>query len=163
MVPRNDMNLANTKQLEDAISEMLKNSDSKKKGSSWYLDGTDCTCVLNLQKSSWGGQYYINLGVSVKALQASPFPKESQCDIRIRLTELVENKSLLERSLDLENETVDPASRIKTLENGIKTVALPFLTKTQTFRGIRELVAQRKLKTFAMNLKIKKVLGLREE
>ena len=163
MIPKNEVNLSNTKQLERALSDMLKNSHFKKKGTSWYLDGTDCTGVLNLQKSSWGGQYYINLGVSAKALQASPFPKESQCDIRVRLTELVENKDLLVKSLDLENQTLDPATRIKTLENGIKTVALAFLTETQSFQGIRELVAQRKLKTFMMNLKIKKLLGLPEE
>jgi hypothetical protein len=95
--------LTNTKQLESAMSEILKDENFQKKGNSWYMDGADSICVINLQKSDWGGQYYVNLGVSLKCLESSPFPKEHKCHIRSRLCELVEDQELLSQSLNLED------------------------------------------------------------
>ena len=47
-----------------------------KKRGSWYFNGAETILVVNLQKSNYGKQYYVNLAVYVKQFGEERFPKE---------------------------------------------------------------------------------------
>ncbi|MBI1924296.1 DUF4304 domain-containing protein [Candidatus Poribacteria bacterium] len=151
---------ANTKDLERSITKLLKGDGFKKKGTSWYLENLECISVLDLQKSQWGGQYYINLGAFVKQLDAVPFPKEHQCHLRGRLSEIVADKAQLERYLDLEDNSSPVEQKIRAITETIQKDALPLLSSFQSLDGIKELLERGQLRNFLVSLKVKKLLGL---
>jgi len=59
----------NKKDLIKTFDSILKPNGFKKKGNYWRLDGDELIKIINLQKSQWGNQYYINFGFDFKGLQ----------------------------------------------------------------------------------------------
>ena len=47
--------------LSEAINRVLKLAGFKRNASTWYLGGAEIIHVVNLQRSSYGRQYYINV------------------------------------------------------------------------------------------------------
>ncbi len=57
------------KDLVNIFDNILKPNGFKRKGNYWRLDGDELIKIVNLQKSQWGNQYYINYGFDFKDLQ----------------------------------------------------------------------------------------------
>lgn len=70
--------------LVEAIGKPLKAAGFKKKANTWFLNNDETIAVLNLQRSSYGPQYYINVGLWLKPLGEVDIPKEHHCHIRCR-------------------------------------------------------------------------------
>jgi hypothetical protein len=70
----------------------------------FYKEYPEVVCVLNLQRSAWGPQHYINAGVTLTRLTTTRRPKFSGLHILWRADSLgpEERKSALSRALDLE-------------------------------------------------------------
>lgn len=126
-----------TQNLAQSISGVLCKQGLKRKGATWYLESPACICLLNLQRSQWGNKYYINLGVLVKQLGHIPFPKENQCHLGIRLSQIVPDSTQLERNLDFEDSSSSDEKRIEAIREAIETHAIPFLSSLQTLDGIK--------------------------
>jgi len=56
------------KDLISLFNNVLKPHGFKKKSNYWRLDGDELIKIVNLQKSQWGNQYYINYGFDFKDL-----------------------------------------------------------------------------------------------
>lgn len=96
--------------------------------------------LVNLQKSQYGDQFYVNCGVALKSLGAAEFPKEHHCHIRSRLTAIIsdeENKNI-ESVFDLENGSLSDEQRKDKISRLIRDIALPFLKECSTRIGIVE-------------------------
>lgn len=88
--------------LKNAFAAALRKAGFVKKSNSWYRSGEDAIVVLNLQKSPYGDNYYLNVGISLKTLSSEPFPKENHCHIQMRADDFVgDDIMLLNRVLDL--------------------------------------------------------------
>jgi len=146
------------KNIEDTISEILSAEDFKRKRANWYFETSESICVLNLQKSRWGHQYYINLGVFVKKLGDVSFPKEHQCHIRGRLSGLVGNKSEFEQFLNLENHAFSDDQRKQGIVAALRD-QIPFLSKLGTLAGIESCLRGDNLSQFLVSLKVEKLFG----
>jgi len=70
------------KALEQAIARILKPLGYTKRAATWHRDREEVISVLNLQKSQWGEDWYLNLGVYLKALGGEKRPAESRCHVR---------------------------------------------------------------------------------
>lgn len=93
--------------------------------------------VIELQRSRYGRIYYVNVGIALKSLGATNLPREEQCHIRVRLTNLVADRAdELTRCLDLE-QPIDPAQRISQLEAIAGEPLREFSTKTSGMEGLR--------------------------
>jgi hypothetical protein len=92
------------KDLKKIISYSLEKSTLfTTKGQSWYLDGKDSTIVVNLQKSNFNEDYFMNVGIWLKALGIAIFPSFNKCHLYFRLEKLFpENRTLILNSLSLE-------------------------------------------------------------
>lgn len=145
--------------IESEIDGVLKKAKFRKKGASWYWDTSECTCVVNLQKSQWGNQYYVNLGVLLKGLTPIANPKESQCHIRERLSEIVPNKREFEKAFNLE-EPLGTKERLSIVSESIEKQAFPFLSLLQSADGIRGAFKAGKLRSFTLTLDAKRFLQL---
>jgi hypothetical protein len=71
--------------LETAITSSLKASGFIKKARTWWRYGPDVIQVLNLQKSPYGDNLYVNLGIYVKSLGEEQKPPENRCHVQVRL------------------------------------------------------------------------------
>lgn len=69
----------------EILKPLLKDNGFKKSATTWHKITDDIIFVLNLQGSQWGPEYYINLGVYLKALGSELKPKEYSCHIRRRI------------------------------------------------------------------------------
>jgi hypothetical protein len=63
------MTTMNKKELAKIIDDVLKPHGFKKKGNYWRLECDELIKIVNLQKSQWGDQYYINYGFDIKGLE----------------------------------------------------------------------------------------------
>ena len=69
----------NSKEFERALSRSLREKGFQKHRKTWHKDQEVTIAVINLQKSQWGEQFYINLGIYVKRLGPLATPKEYEC------------------------------------------------------------------------------------
>lgn len=75
----------NRKELVKQIDQILAPRNYHKQGPAWYRRFPETILVLDLQKSEYGGQFYVNLGVTLPELCGSEYPKENHCEVRMRL------------------------------------------------------------------------------
>lgn len=101
------MSVRNTVQV--AFDESCKSLQFEKRRGAWYRRGEDLVTVVDLQKSQYGPQYYINLGLWLIGLEGDAHPKPVACHVRTRLASVVGEREELElkQLLDLESPVPD--------------------------------------------------------
>ncbi len=134
------------------------------RASTWHKSLPDSILVVDLQKSQYGLQYYLNLGIWLKQLGEAQAPKEHQCHIRLRATALpAKGAKLLEQALDLEDMSISPEQREKVLVEYIQKEVLPFMEVTGTVEGASTALAGDKLKRAMVHKKAKELLTTKVE
>jgi hypothetical protein len=93
-----------TNPLRLALNEALGVAGFSRKGDSWYRQNAEILEIVNLQKSQYGNQHYLNYALWLKALGEPAFPKEEKCHIRMRVDDLSSSREQLVRLLDLETD-----------------------------------------------------------
>lgn len=68
--------------------EWGKDNGFRRKGTTLYRDQQETVAVVNLQGSRYGGRYYVNVALWLKAVGEEPAPKENRCQLRTRLSSL---------------------------------------------------------------------------
>lgn len=156
----------NRKSLEAVITDALQPDRWAKKKDHWYLENDELIGVINLQKSDFGGQFYINLGAFIRPLIHSKrgfpyeslrerqeyikqyydystqfplgkYPKENHCDIRVRLDRLLPDRGTLEIALDLENSSLTDRQRAIIVSQAIKNSAEPLFSQVGDLKSLR--------------------------
>jgi Domain of unknown function (DUF4304) len=132
------------------IESAMKGLPFRRKSTTWYHESEEAVVVLNVQKSNFGEQYYINLGALVKGLGSTREgipPRENECHLRLRIESLVpEKQELIQRiMLNLEDDTVSSAEREQSVCRLVAEVAIPFLLQCTTREGIRAAFQQGRL------------------
>jgi Domain of unknown function (DUF4304) len=107
-----------------------------KKSGTWYRRQGEAIIVLQLQKSHWGRQHYVNVALWLLPLGEADHPKEPQCHIRTRLSRLVppEDEAHLDQLLDLDAGVAD---RERELLEFLRTRLLPLVDATATLEQLR--------------------------
>ncbi len=126
-----------------------------KKRGSWYFNGAETILVVNLQKSNYGKQYYVNLAVYVKQFGEERFPKEHKCHIRIRLDAVVTDRT--ERTLNADDSSLPEEERRNAVAQLMQTKAIPFLQRMATLDGIRQMVKQGELRKAMVHKLVKEL------
>ena len=124
------------KLVHEAIGRATKSSSFVKKGGGWYADRNESILVISPQKSQYGQQYYLNLGVYFKELGSILAPKEQECHLRARLSQIVSDgeEKTVEALLDFEQSVPE---REECLANLLRHYALPFLEACSSIDGVR--------------------------
>lgn len=132
----------NTKELEAVFDSVLTPAGFRRHKDTWYKTNEDTITLVNIQKSQWGGQYYVNLAVYLRDLGKATSPAEHQSHIRLRLASISGSDTpAVEEALDLERAPVPTEQRKSVLARVLSTVALPFLVERSTLPRLRELHA----------------------
>lgn len=88
------------------------------RATNFYREWPETICLLNLQKSSWGPQFYINAAVWFMRLGAERRPKEHKCHIRWRVDSMMEDEQskAFAQALNLEN-SLPPDQRLSLIKD----------------------------------------------
>lgn len=123
-----------------AIGGTLTASGFKKKANTWYLDNPETIVIVNVQKSSYGPKYYLNVAVWLKRLGKAHVPKEHKCHIRCRWNSLIPmDEKQLERLMDLGDTSLSDEKRIAEIATLMQKYVLPFLSKSTSLEGLRSI------------------------
>lgn len=107
----------------------------KRKGATLYRDQAESIAVVNLQGSQWGGQYYVNVALWLKALGDADTPPENKCHVRTRLTSLDAGPSLAEALVM--TSLVTDAHRIDALQVSLDAFADPWLRLASSLDALK--------------------------
>lgn len=89
--------------IKTSFDGFMRDFGFSKEGGSWYRVTDDVITVVELQKSQYGLQYYVNIALWLRLLGEANMPKEHVCHVRTRLSRLVGNEAgRLEALLDLD-------------------------------------------------------------
>ncbi|RWC60005.1 DUF4304 domain-containing protein [Mesorhizobium sp.] len=96
----------------------------------YYRERPETICVLNLQKSSWGPQFYLNAAVWLTRLGPERRPKEYNCHIRWRVNSLMEDEQskMFTQALNLEHPLPDD-QRLSLIKDGVDAYGFRLLSR----------------------------------
>ena len=99
----------------------------------FYREWPETICMLNLQKSSWGPQFYVNAAVWFKRLGPERRPKEYNCHIRWRVdSQMEDNQSkAFAQALNLEYPLPDD-QRLSLIKDGVDTYGFGLLARCES-------------------------------
>ena len=131
-----------------------------KHSGAWYLRQAETMAVIELQKSEYGPQYYVNVALWLLPLGDSRFPREEKCHIRTRLDALFrEEEKRLKQILDLEH-PMDEATRETQFRGILENLLIPTLAGCSILAGLKGGVGNRLLKSSLVNREAQRLLGL---
>jgi hypothetical protein len=108
----------------------------------WLRTRSDSWNLVAVQKSSWGNQYYINVGVWLPVLNPNPAPRVQDCHIQTRLGSIAANASELENALNFEDEwKMDPDQRRFEIHCALRDAESKFFDKFHSLEVIRLFLA----------------------
>lgn len=134
--------MGNSRVIKEALGGPLGRAGFGKKSDNWYRNGDGVVQVVNLQKSQYGNQYYINAGVAMRSLGADLFPKEQQCHVRFRLSAVSppEKESMINESLNLDKSRFSDPERASQLSMLIEDILLEVFGKCDSEQRLLEAV-----------------------
>lgn len=153
--------MADSTLVKEALGAPLIEGGFKRKSDSWYWRNDEVILLVNLQKSQYGDQYYVNCGVALKSLGAVEFPKEHHCHIRFRLTSVVaeEEKKDIESVFDLENGSLSDQQRKDEISRLIRDIVLPIFKECSTRNGIAETIKAGRLAKAMVHKQVKDLIS----
>ena len=114
------------KLLQRAFAPGFKERGFLKDGPTWRKASEDAIVVFNIQGSQWGRQFYLNLGAYFRALGRDDRPLESRCHVRLRVSDLVPDRTRLNDLLDFER-PIAASDRLAELAELVSAWGVPWL------------------------------------
>jgi hypothetical protein len=139
-----------------AIAEVLADVGFTRRGLSWFRSSDDVVEVVNLQKSQYGSQYYVNYAIWLRRLGDASFPKEEHCHIRMRASTICASEEL-RRLLDLESD-IDGDARRSAFARLLTNEFVPFSDSCRSLAGLRQLYEQGRFKQAMVDARAKALL-----
>ena len=110
----------------------------RRKGTTLYRDQVETIAVVNLQGSRYGGRYYVNVALWLKAVGDDPAPKENKCHLQTRLAELRPGVASERDEVYLNlNSDVSDDERRKRFRDVLDSSVTPALAQTATLADLK--------------------------
>lgn len=99
------------------------------RATNYYREWPETICLLNLQKSSWGPQFYLNAAVWFTRLGSERRPKVPNCHIGWRVNSVMEDEQskMLTQALDLEY-PLPVEQRLSMIKSGVDAYGFRLLS-----------------------------------
>lgn len=150
------------KRLVSLLDESLIARGFRRKASSWYRQSGGVLQVFNLQKSAYGGQYYVNLCFVPNGMEVDgmPTPPEHKCPIRIRLDSVYPERSgQIKEVFDLEDMGHSDESRAVSVTGLMQQLFLPFMDDHDEVAKLRQAIAHGTFERGAVSLAVRRFLN----
>jgi hypothetical protein len=147
---------------KQAFGRPLAEAGFSHKGQTWFADRAEVVGVVNLQKSQYSSECFMNLGFWLKQMGRPPTmpPSEHLCHARVRAESLfpalgLEMSKLLNRESAIPDE--ERSTRLSVL---LKDVVVPFVNYGTTAAGLREHIAEGRFEAGLVHVDLMRALGL---
>jgi hypothetical protein len=124
--------------VRSAFEAFARESGITRKSRSWYRRSDETIVVLTLTRRPYGRQYFVSVGVVLRALDADEFPKDKHVQLRTRFDRLV--PAIVEHRLndlfDLEF-SIDETERREELLALLRGLLLPLVEASASLAGLR--------------------------
>ncbi|BAB51356.1 MULTISPECIES: DUF4304 domain-containing protein [Mesorhizobium] len=103
------------------------------RATNFYREWPETICLLNLQKSSWGPQFYVNAAVWFTRLGPERRPKEHKCHIRWRVDSTMEDEQskMFTQALNLEH-PLPGDLRLSLIKDGVAAYGFRLLSHCES-------------------------------
>lgn len=142
--------------IHQVLKEILVPLGFSRKGDSWYHRSTEVVQVVNLQKSQYGNQYYLNYGAWLLTLSDSAFPREEKCHVRLRIEDISDAEEQYKNLLNLESD-MGAEWRMASLREAFSSDLLPFIRRTGTIANVQRLYVEGELKRGIVHIDAKRL------
>ena len=140
-----------------ALEAVLSGEGFFRKKDSWYRRSNEVVEVVNLQKSQYGAQHYLNYALWLTAFGDATSPKEDKCHIRMRVDIIMTDAENFARLLDLEADMPSDERRI-TIAAVLTSEFIPFADQCRSLTGLRALFADGRFRNAMVLAAAKRVL-----
>ncbi|MGM9473293.1 DUF4304 domain-containing protein [Pseudarthrobacter sp. YS3] len=124
--------------IQTTFDAFMESAGFSKKSGSWYRTSLDVITVVQLQKSQYGLQHYVNIALWLRPLGEATAPKEQVCHVRTRLSRLIGNEEAqLEALLDLDVQMSD-GERAEKLRSFLNVHMRPALEAVASLDSLRD-------------------------
>ena len=139
-----DVSVSQYDVVQAALDAFGRQAGFLKRSSTWHRRQPETIAVLNLQRSQYGPQYYVNVALWLLPLGETDAPKEHKCHVRTRLGTLVgpAREGRVAALLDLEA-AIDEETRRDEVLGILRSDVLPVLDACGTIDGLRSPVGER--------------------
>jgi hypothetical protein len=124
--------------VRSTFEEFARASGLQRKAKSWYQRTDETLVVLTLTRAPYGRQYFLAVGIVLRALDADENPKQKHCQLQGRLDRLmpaaVEHRA--NDLFDLEF-AIDRGARREELLALLRSVLTPVVEASATLDGLR--------------------------
>ena len=149
-----------TKTFKTLFRSALSSQGFTGKGGTWHRDSAETILVINLQTSQFATQFYVNIAWWLKVLGTDTRPKEMDCHIRIRLTELLFNeRQLIEQLFNLEDASISNVHRSRRINLLVFDRIVPHILSLQTVQSLKLAFEEDMFKNAAVTLEARKNLA----
>jgi hypothetical protein len=116
-----------------------------RKGTLWASVADVVLLVVELQRSRWGPQYYVNMGVLLDASNGPEWPKPVDCNVSFRATIVDRDRQpYWDRVVfNLEDASITDDERLHMVSEFLISTAIPFLRQCSKLDYLRELYGSR--------------------
>ena len=147
-----------SKQIRAAVLTPFRDRGWEKKGHSVYFVAEEVGVVLNVQKSPYAEQHYINVGFWFRSPEDSLRPKENKCPVGRRLERICPDAhELIVASTDSQHSSPD---RLSDLSEYLSTEVEPLLLSLLSKDALREAITSGRLGRGMLTVDAKRTLGL---
>ncbi len=131
----------------------------QKRSGAWYRLCDEVIAVVDLQKSQYGPQYYVNLGFWLRQLGDEVYLRRERCHISVRLEVLLASeRRRVARLFDLD-EDIPEEGRASEIVRVLSEQIVPLLDEGCTLNGLRSLVADGTLRGAAIRGAAQQILA----
>lgn len=127
-----------TKKVITVFGDALREHSPKKKGNSWYIRSPETVSVVNLQKSQWSKQFYVNIGIFCSPIEEN-LP-EFKADIRFRIENFLpeRHRTSAVELFDLEN-SLGENERLSMIHKLVTDLIDPALEDFKNLQTLRKM------------------------
>ncbi|MER8409113.1 DUF4304 domain-containing protein [Mesorhizobium sp. M1307] len=132
----------------DAIIRGLTESATRHRfrgvrNTNYYREWPETVCLLNLQKSAWGPQFYLNAAVWLTRFGIERRPKEYNCHIIWRVNSLMvsEQSKAFTEALDLDRPLPDDR-RSSLIKEGVDTYGFGLLARCESEKAALQIASE---------------------
>src|SRR5690554_4759127 len=131
-----------SREFKNIFDEIAKTNGFSKAFGGWYKESSECIAVLELQKSSFGNNYYLNIKIFIQgAFDRIYMPTKDLIKSSIgHITNQIRDKDILDF-----DKPMSDTMRKQELENLFMEYIKPFTDKALSKKGVKELEAQEKI------------------
>jgi hypothetical protein len=132
-------------ELKNVANSALCKFNMARKGWTWYSDDGENIVAVDLQKSDYGLNYYVNLCCSPEGItvEGSPTPKEHKFPIRIRGENAFPDQAdKIKKMFNLDESFISDSERSEFIFDFLFTKAGPFLQEIKSVSGLKRAIAE---------------------